>query len=422
MDTLIHSRAAAEQYLELTKGITPALIFNPKAVTNAWQQLQSALPGVTLYYAVKSNPYESILSALNAEGAQFDCASAPEIEALLELGVSVDRVIHTHPIKTTNDLQLSYDLGVRTFVVDNADELWKLVPFRRDVRIMLRLSFVAPDAPIDLSRKFGAQPEDAMELLSVAKHMGLEVDGLCFHVGSQAASATTHSLALRRCFDIAKEAKERSIGFRSYVGYLMAWNEYYAPKALNAILQKGLRAKVSMKNFNNGGNAYEYGTIFIPVQNQKLNVTELYQFLENTAKDSHVKITGVSTGLNDGIDLGSNNFRALKMPKAAMLIGNGVSSYEAGEVWHLLDTRIHIPITKIQMRSLRRASLDRYNTLVMVSGGYNQLDSIQQERLKSWTSKGNTLITIANASKWAVSNKLVKNIIYRHIAEEINFI
>jgi len=211
VDTLIHSRAAAEQYLELTKGITPALIFNPRAIAKAWKQLQSALPGVTLYYAVKSNPYESILRVLNAEGAQFDCASAPEIEALLKLGVSLDRVIHTHPIKTTNDLQISYDLGVRTFVVDNADELWKLVPFRRDVRIMLRLAFVAPDAPIDLSRKFGAQPEDAMELLSVAKHMGLEVDGLCFHVGSQAASATTHALALRRCFDIAKEAKERSI-------------------------------------------------------------------------------------------------------------------------------------------------------------------------------------------------------------------
>lgn len=240
MDTFIHSRAAAEQYLELTNGITPALIFNPKTITNAWKQLQSVLPGVTLYYAVKSNPYESILKELNTEGARFDVASAPEIEALLTLGVSVDRVIHTHPIKTTNDLQLSYDLGVRTFVVDNADELWKLVPFRRDIKIMLRLAFVAPDAPIDLSRKFGAQPVDAMELLSVAKHMGLEVDGLCFHVGSQAASATTHALALSRCFSITKEAKQKSIaditridmggGFpANYVNRPIDFNKFCAP-------------------------------------------------------------------------------------------------------------------------------------------------------------------------------------------------
>jgi len=98
----------------------------------------------------------------------------------------------------------------------------------------------------------------------------------------------------------------------------------------------------------------------------------------------------------------------LKMPKAAMLIGDGVSSYEAGEVWHLLDTRIHMPITKIQMRSFRGASLDKYTTLVMVSGGYPQLDSIQQKKLKDWVSKGNTLITIASASRWLISKKLVK--------------
>ena len=69
-----------------------------------------------------------------------------------------------------------------------------------------------------------------------------------------------------------------SVSFKSDYGYLMPWNEFYAPKALNTILQKGLRAKVSMKNFKNGGNSYDYGTIFIPVQNQELNAAELYQF------------------------------------------------------------------------------------------------------------------------------------------------
>ena len=76
----------------------------------------------------------------------------------------------------------------------------------------------------------------------------------------------------------------------SSVGYLMPWNEYYTPKALNAILQKGLRAKVSMKNFKNGGVSYDYGTIHIPVQNQKLNQQELFDFLNKVAKESHLKI------------------------------------------------------------------------------------------------------------------------------------
>ena len=65
--------------------------------------------------------------------------------------------------------------------------------------------------------------------------------------------------------------REGFVTKNSSVGYLMPWNEYYTPKALNAILQQGLRAKVSMKNFKNGGVSYDYGTIHIPVQNQKLD-------------------------------------------------------------------------------------------------------------------------------------------------------
>ena len=126
----------------------------------------------------------------------------------------------------------------------------------------------------------------------------------------------------------------------------MPWNEYYTPKALNAILQKGIRAKVSMKNFNNGGNSYDYGTIQIPVQNQKLGSQELYDFLKTVANESHVEINGVSTGLNNGIDLGSSNFKNISLPKVAMLVGNGVNVSDPGEIWHLFDQRYDMHVTK----------------------------------------------------------------------------
>ena len=145
--------------------------------------------------------------------------------------------------------------------------------------------------------------------------------------------------------------------FQSDYGYLMPWNEYYTPKVLNTVLQKGIRAKVSMKNFKNGGNDYEYGTIFIPVQNQKLNATELYQFLDATAKESHVNITAVTTGLNDGIDLGSNNFRAITKPKVAMIVGDGVAGNDSGEIWHLFDQRYDMHVTRIDTRYFRRVDI-----------------------------------------------------------------
>ena len=147
----------------------------------------------------------------------------------------------------------------------------------------------------------------------------------------------------------------------------------------------------------------------IPVSKQSKTSEEVFIIIREVQKTYNVPIFSSNTGFSTkGIDLGSNNFRTIKKPKAALLIGEGVNSYEAGEVWHLLDTRIDMPISKIRMQNFSRANLDRYNTMIMVSGSYNQLDSTQIKRLKAWTSKGNTLITIANASKWAINKKLVK--------------
>ncbi|MFK2819683.1 M14 family zinc carboxypeptidase [Flavobacteriaceae sp. LMIT009] len=203
---------------------------------------------------------------------------------------------------------------------------------------------------------------------------------------------------------------------KSEYAYIMDWDDYYAPSALYYMQSKGLKVSSAFKPFSIGTNAgnksFNYGTIMIPVSKQKKSSSEVYEIVTKAQKKYNVPVYSAKTGFSlKGIDLGSNNFRTLTKPKAALLIGDGVSSYEAGEVWHLLDTRVHMPITKIQMRSFRGANLDKYNTLVMVSGSYSQLDSVQRNRLKDWASKGNTLITIASASKWAIDKKLVKEAI-----------
>ena len=173
---------------------------------------------------------------------------------------------------------------------------------------------------------------------------------------------------------------EGSVSKKSNVGYLMPWNEYYTPKALNAILQKGLRAKVSMKNFNNGGNSYDYGTIQIPVQNQKLDSQELYDFLKTVANESHLEINGVSTGLNDGIDLGSNNFKNISLPKVAMLVGNGVNVSDPGEIWHLFDQRYDMHVTKLDMIYFNLIDISKYT--VIIAPNSRGLDKRSIEKLQ----------------------------------------
>ncbi len=195
--------------------------------------------------------------------------------------------------------------------------------------------------------------------------------------------------------------------------YIINWDDYNTPAALYYMQSKGLKVAAAFKPFTintfNGEINFNYGSLLIPVGKQKKSSAVVHQIILEAQEKFKVPVFGTNSGYSlKGIDLGSNNFRVLKKPKVAMLIGEGVSSYEAGEVWHLLDTRIHMPITKIRMNNYSRANLDTYNTLVMVSGNYNQLDSLKRQKLKNWTAKGNTLITIAGGSKWLIDKKMVK--------------
>ncbi|WP_299839073.1 M14 family metallopeptidase [uncultured Tenacibaculum sp.] len=200
--------------------------------------------------------------------------------------------------------------------------------------------------------------------------------------------------------------KKGKVSIKSEVGYLMPWNEYYTPRALNTILNKELRAKVAMKTFKNGGNSFDYGTIFIPVQNQSLNSLELFKFLSEIAENNFVDITGVNTGLNQGIDLGSNNFRNIKKQKVAVLVGDGISPSDAGEIWHLFDQRFDMRITKLDVSNLRRTDISKYTTIILPNA--SSLNTIVESKLKEWTNNGGVLIGYKNATRWLASNKFLK--------------
>lgn len=198
---------------------------------------------------------------------------------------------------------------------------------------------------------------------------------------------------------------------RSEYAYLIDWDDYNAPAVLNYLQENGLVISASFKPFTSkttsGDKKLSYGTLMVPVSLQKKNSEAVFTLLQKAQQQYQVPMYAVNSGYNSsGIDLGSGYIQALTKPKAAMLIGNGISSYEAGEVWHLLDTRVHMPITKIQIHNYDRIDWDKYNTLVMVSGRYD-LSEKEQGEIKSWVEKGNTLITIGTASKWAIEKKLV---------------
>lgn len=202
------------------------------------------------------------------------------------------------------------------------------------------------------------------------------------------------------------QLKTGGVTANSDYAYLVEWHEYYTPKFLYELLDKGIRARVSQKQFSANGKSYDYGTLMIPVKNQNMPPSEIYSTLNELAKESHLIVDAVSTGLNNGIDLGSNNFRPLELPKIALLVGDGMTSYDAGEIWHLLDTRYDIPVTKLDTKNFSRADISRYNTIIMVNG--SGLDEGNTKKLQSWIRSGGTLIGYRRALNYINSKKMLK--------------
>ncbi len=199
---------------------------------------------------------------------------------------------------------------------------------------------------------------------------------------------------------------------KSNYAYLVPWDDYNAPAVLYALQKEELVIKTSTKPFtiiaNGKETNFRRGALVITSSLQEKSKDDLYALINSVSKKYNVQAYGVNSGfMSKGNGLGSRSVVAIKKPKAMMLVEGGVSSYEAGEVWHLFEQRIHMPVTKVPERIFYKTNLDNYNVIIMVSGKYKMLDKAAKEKLKSWVSRGNTLITSAKANSWAIKSKIV---------------
>ncbi len=188
---------------------SPLFIIDAERVRAQYHRLRAALPGVDLYYAVKSLPHSSVVATLSAAGSCFDLATNGEVELMRRVGVPPARCIHTHPIKREGDIRSALSFGVNRFVVDNPDEVRKFVKFRHRASLLIRVSFRSADTIADLSRKFGCEPDAALDLLALAAELRIPVEGLSFHAGSQAAGPGMHVQAINVCRELMLRAIER---------------------------------------------------------------------------------------------------------------------------------------------------------------------------------------------------------------------
>jgi ornithine decarboxylase len=218
------SRSVADEPLELDPGLdpfshesikhlvgrygSPLFVIDAERVRRQYRRLAAALPGVDLHYALKPLPHASVITTLNAEGAYFDLATNGEVELVRRLKIAPERCIHTHPIKRDSDIRTALAYGVSRFVIDNPDELRKFVKYRNRSSLLIRVSFSSPEARCDLSRKFGCEPQAVPDLYRLAAELRIKIDGLSFHVGSQAASPAMFGEAIARCSELIRVAEQ----------------------------------------------------------------------------------------------------------------------------------------------------------------------------------------------------------------------
>ena len=200
---------------------------------------------------------------------------------------------------------------------------------------------------------------------------------------------------------------------KSDYAYLFELTDYNAHKAIFQLQKGGAIVQTAFNPYsvaiNGKAKKFGYGSISIPVQQQNLSSDSLYRLVSNVSRNTNITIYSLSTGYSvEGIDLGSSQIKTVKKPEVAMVIGTGVAATEAGEIWHLLDQRLQMPISKIDILTLGRASLSRYNTLIMVSGIYTLLDKNTTDKIKTWVQNGGTLITLKTGSEWAIKQGFTK--------------
>ncbi len=201
--------------------------------------------------------------------------------------------------------------------------------------------------------------------------------------------------------DFSPVAKPLSKGY----AYVLAWEDYNSPQALNYLLEQNVRVKVSMRPFSLGNQTFDYGSLMIPANNQTKSPEEIYSLLQEL--NGRHKIHSLSTGATQGMNLGSSDFKTIEPKTIALLVGSGINPYDAGEIWHLLDTRYDIRITKLDVADLARKNLSRYTTIIMPATWGRGPDSGATKTLKSWVEQGGHLIGFRSSANWINNNELL---------------
>jgi len=202
-------------YLDSREITTPCLLVDKEKVREKVSLIGRGIRNAKVFYALKANPDMDIASFLQDEqDLGYEISSEGELNLLASVGVGAERIISSNPVKSEKFLQAAFAYGVRRFAFDSSLEVDKMARLAPGASVYVRLSVPNEGSEWPLSRKFGAELEEALGLLSLAREKGLDPIGITFHVGSQCTNLYNWNIALDKAKILWDRALVQGIALR----------------------------------------------------------------------------------------------------------------------------------------------------------------------------------------------------------------
>lgn len=199
-------------------------------------------------------------------------------------------------------------------------------------------------------------------------------------------------------------------------GYVFSWDDYRAPKVLYRLLKEDVLVRIATEPFEirtpDGVETFSRGAVFVPLVRQTVAVERIHRMVRDIARLEGLRIHAATSGAGDTAvrSVGGRGFVPVVEPQVLLLFDDGLARYDAGEVWHLLDHDMRVPVTLRRKDELRGIDWSRYTHLIMVGGRNVALDEQATERVGQWIrEEGGTLIALRQSAHWAQDTYLTSS-------------
>jgi hypothetical protein len=190
--------------------------------------------------------------------------------------------------------------------------------------------------------------------------------------------------------------------------YLVDPRPLASARLVLALLGEGFKVAVSRRAFSHAGREWPAGTFVLRTER---NAASLHERLAALAAEAGTHAVGVDTSRTEsGIDLGSPQLDALRLPRIAVAADEPTDENAYGAVWYLLEQRLASPFTALRTAQLATADLSRYDVVVLPDGDAEDylrlLGERGLERLRAWAREGGVLVCMGGAAELAAHSKV----------------